>query len=76
MRTLRRHHQPDGTAYGEPAELSLRCLAAAEEAGIAITLLPTLYNHGGFGGQKPASGQRRFINNISETWSMHSIIGT
>ncbi len=56
------HHQPDGSLYGEPAELSLRCLTAAEEAGIAITLLPTLYAYGGFGGQKPAEGQRRFIN--------------
>ena len=36
------HHQPDGSPYDEPAELSLRCLAAAEEAGIAITMLPTL----------------------------------
>jgi formimidoylglutamate deiminase len=56
------HHQPDGTPYQEPAELSLRCHKAAEEAGIAITLLPTLYAYGGFGGQPPVSGQRRFIN--------------
>jgi formimidoylglutamate deiminase len=56
------HHQPDGTPYDEPAELSLRCLAAAEDAGIAITLLPTLYAYGGFGGQPPVPGQRRFIN--------------
>lgn len=56
------HHQPDGTAYDEPAELSLRCLAAAEQAGIAITLLPTLYAQGGFGGQPPTAAQRRFIN--------------
>jgi formimidoylglutamate deiminase len=56
------HHQPDGTPYGNPAEMSLRCLAAAEEAGIAITILPTLYAHGGFGGQPAAGGQRRFIN--------------
>ncbi|MGE0007622.1 MAG: formimidoylglutamate deiminase [Parvibaculaceae bacterium] len=56
------HHQPDGTPYDEPAELSLRCHAAAADAGIAITLLPTLYAYGGFGGQPPASGQRRFIN--------------
>lgn len=56
------HHQPDGALYDEPAELSLRCLAAAEEAGIAITLLPTLYAYGGFGGQAPTQGQRRFIN--------------
>ena len=56
------HHQPDGSPYDEPAELSLRCLAAAEEAGIAITMLPTLYAYGGFGGQAPTTGQRRFIN--------------
>jgi formiminoglutamate deiminase len=56
------HHQPDGTPYADPAELSLRCLNAAERAGIAITLLPTLYNYGGFGGKSAAEGQRRFLN--------------
>ena len=44
--------------------MSLRCLAAAEAAGIAITMLPTLYCHGGFGGQAPADGQRRFVNDV------------
>ncbi len=56
------HHQPDGTPYDEPAELSLRCISAAEQAGIAITMLPTLYNFGGFGGQASTAGQRRFVN--------------
>ena len=56
------HHQPDGTPYGNPAEMSLSCLAAAEEAGIAMTMLPTLYAYGGFEGQAPVAGQRRFIN--------------
>lgn len=56
------HHQPDGSPYDNPAEMSLRCLAAADEAGIGITMLPTLYAHGGFGGQAPVAGQRRFIN--------------
>jgi formimidoylglutamate deiminase len=56
------HHQPDGAPYEEPAELSLRCLSAADQAGISITLLPTLYAYGGFGGQAPSAGQRRFIN--------------
>ena len=60
------HHQPDGTPYANPAEMSLRCLAAADAAGIAITILPTLYAHGGFGGQPPASGQRRFINGADQ----------
>lgn len=56
------HHQPDGTPYDNPAEMSLRCLAAAEDAGIAITILPTLYAYGGFGGAASVEGQRRFIN--------------
>lgn len=56
------HHQPDGTRYADPAEMSLRCFAAAQHAGIGITILPTLYAFGGFGGQAPAAGQRRFLN--------------
>jgi formimidoylglutamate deiminase len=56
------HHQPDGTPYANRAEMSLRCLAAAEQAGIAITLLPTLYACGGFGAAPPTPAQRRFTN--------------
>jgi formimidoylglutamate deiminase len=56
------HHQPDGSPYDEPAEMSLRCVSAAEQSGIAITMLPTLYNFSGFGGQASAAGQRRFVN--------------
>ena len=56
------HHAPDGIPYDDPAEMSLRCLAAAQHAGIGITILPTLYAFGGFGGQPPAPGQRRFLN--------------
>lgn len=56
------HHQPDGTPYADPAEMSLRCYAAAQHAGIGITILPTLYAFGGFGGQDPVAGQRRFLN--------------
>lgn len=56
------HHQSDGSPYADPAEMGLRCLAAAEASGLAITLLPTLYMQGGFGGVPPQPGQRRFIN--------------
>ena len=56
------HHQPDGTPYADPAEMSLRCFAAAQHAGIGITILPSLYAFGGFGGQDPVPGQRRFLN--------------
>lgn len=59
------HHSPDGTPYADPAEMSLRCLAAAQHAGIGITVLPTLYAFGGFGGQDPVPGQRRFLNDAA-----------
>ena len=56
------HHAPDGTPYAERAETALRLIDAAHEAGIGMTMLPVLYAHGGFGGEPPSDGQRRFIN--------------
>lgn len=56
------HHQADGTAYETPSEMSNRIIAAAREAGIAITHLPVLYACSGFGGVAAESGQRRFLN--------------
>ena len=70
------HHQPDGKAYSDPAEMSLRCMAAAEQAGIAITLLPTLYAFGGFGGQAPVAGQRRFINDAGRFLTIYQRLRT
>jgi len=51
---------PAGRPYADPAEMSWRVLAAARRAGIARTLLPSLYRHGGFG-RPPGEGQRRFL---------------
>ncbi|MBN7784926.1 formimidoylglutamate deiminase [Ponticoccus gilvus] len=58
------HHAPDGTPYGNPAELSERIFAAAEKTGIALTHLPVFYAHAGFGPQAPDAGQRRFIHSL------------
>lgn len=56
------HHAPDGGAYDEIAEMSLRIVAAARQSGIAITHLPVLYGYGGFGGAPVGDAQRRFQN--------------
>jgi formiminoglutamate deiminase len=56
------HHDRNGLPYTNPAELVTRIAAAAELTGIGLTLLPTLYAHGGFGGAEPDKRQRRFIN--------------
>lgn len=56
------HHTADGTPYADPAETSLRILAAAQATGIGLTLLPTFYAHSTFGGREPESRQRPFIH--------------
>lgn len=56
------HHDSNGQAYANPAELGLRISEAATQSGIGLTLLPVLYSHSGFGGQPANEGQRRFIH--------------
>jgi len=56
------HHDLDGGAYADPAELAGAIAAAAGAVGIGLTLLPVFYAQGGFGGAPPAPEQRRFIN--------------
>ncbi|MBX5136860.1 formimidoylglutamate deiminase [Rhizobium lentis] len=58
------HHDKDGGAYANIAELAERIGAASEETGIGLTLLPVFYAHSGFGGAAPIEGQRRFINSL------------
>ncbi|SLN15093.1 formimidoylglutamate deiminase [Roseisalinus antarcticus] len=59
------HHDPDGGAYADPAEMSGRIFAAAAETGIALTHLPVFYAHGGFGPQPATPGQRRFVHDLA-----------
>ena len=54
------HHDPRGRAYANEAEMAEQCVAAAMDSGIALTLLPTYYAHGGFGAA-PEAAQRRFV---------------
>jgi len=58
------HHQPDGRPYDDPAAMSLALVEAAREAGIGLTLLPTLYVTGGFDGRPLSERQRRFGHDV------------
>jgi len=58
------HHDADGRAYADTAEMAGRIAAAAETTGIGLTLLPVFYAHGGFGGAPPSPAQRRFLNDV------------
>ena len=69
------HHRPGGGAYDDPNSMGVSLAAAAKEAGIRLTLLDTLYLHGGFA-PDAASGyaplrpeQARFSDGSSEEWA-------
>ena len=55
------HHQPDGTPYDDPNELSRRVIAAAREVGIRLCLLEVFYERGG-PDTPPLPEQRRFCD--------------
>ncbi|MBX3603715.1 MAG: formimidoylglutamate deiminase [Piscinibacter sp.] len=65
------HHAPDGRPYADPAEMSRRLAAAAQRAGIGLTLLPVLYRHGGFGPTPARPDQRRFVSRVDAL--LHSV---
>jgi formimidoylglutamate deiminase len=58
------HHQPDGSAYADPAELSRVLMAAARDVGMRMTLLPVLYMTGGFDGRALSPRQQRFGHGV------------
>ena len=75
------HHAADGTPYAQRHEMGLRQVAAAGRSGIGLTLLPSLYRHGGIFGADPAPGQRPFLNDLDDYLGMvealrpHALVG-
>ena len=64
------HHDTDGRPYADDATLSQALLRAAQTAGIAITLLPVLYQTSGFGAKPPRADQARFIRSTDNMLSL------
>ncbi len=62
------HHQPDGSPYADPNAMSHALVAAAQEAGIRLTLLDTCYLSAGFG-EPPQGVQRRFSDGDVGAWA-------
>src|SRR3546814_18203061 len=58
------HNDIDGRRYADPAATAASIVAAADESGIGLTLLPVFYAHAAFGGAPPTPGQRRFVSDI------------
>ncbi|KEF02038.1 MULTISPECIES: formimidoylglutamate deiminase [Streptomyces] len=62
------HHGPGGTRYADPNAMGEALIAAADEAGIRITLLDTAYLSSGFGAE-PNHHQLRFSDGTADAWA-------
>ncbi|WP_037910359.1 formimidoylglutamate deiminase [Actinacidiphila yeochonensis] len=65
------HHQAGGRPYDDPNAMGKALIAAAEAAGVRITLLDTAYLRGGLDhvGHRPLEGvQRRFGDGTADAW--------
>lgn len=62
------HHAPGGVPYADPNAMSAALAAAAQDAGIRLTLLDTCYLAGGFG-RDPDEHQRRFSDGDAAAWA-------
>ncbi|QGX96873.1 formimidoylglutamate deiminase [Roseovarius faecimaris] len=56
------HHQPGGMPYDTLSEMAQRIVAATEQTGIGLTLLPVQYQFGGCDRSGLGPGQIRFGN--------------
>jgi formimidoylglutamate deiminase len=54
------HHRPDGQRHVPATAMSQALVEAAGEVGIGLTLLPTLYQRGGFRNEALSARQQRF----------------
>ena len=57
---------PDGAWYADIAATAKRVLAAAEQTGIGITMLPVLYSYANFGEQPLRAEQCRFQTDVAD----------
>jgi formimidoylglutamate deiminase len=56
------HHAPGGVPYDDLSEMAQRIIAAAQDTGIGLTLLPVQYQFGGCDRRALTAGQIRFGN--------------
>ena len=65
------HHQPGGVLYDNIAETSERVIAAADQTGMGLCLLPVHYQYGGCDQRALSAGQIRFGNDFEQFQRLH-----
>jgi formiminoglutamate deiminase len=62
------HHQPEGSSYADPNAMGEALMAAAQDAGVRLTLLDACYLAGGIG-RPPSETQLRFTDGDAQRWA-------
>lgn len=70
------HRDPSGAPYADPGEMAFRLMRAAARAGIGLTLLPVVYDAGGFEGTPLSDAQRRFRMSFAEAMEISRQVST
>lgn len=65
------HHQPGGVHYDDIAQTSQSIVAAADQTGMGLCLLPVHYQFGGCDGRALTAGQIRFGNDMDNFQRLH-----
>ncbi|NNF16893.1 MAG: formimidoylglutamate deiminase [Gammaproteobacteria bacterium] len=60
------HHDEDGSKYNPASRMSEVLISAARDCGIAMTLLPAWYLHGGFDHRPVRGAQRRYRQSLDD----------
>lgn len=68
------HHAEDGRPYDDPATMAWALADAAQDAGIGLTLLPTLYERAGFDAHGLRDDQRRFRTTVAEVMALQQAV--
>ncbi len=61
------HHSKNGNPYSQKTEMSERLMAAAEEVGMRLTLIPIYYKNSNFN-KSALAEQRRFVSQNAEQY--------
>lgn len=69
-------HAPNGTPYADPAQMAWALADAAHDAGIGLTLLPTVYERAGFNAPALREDQRRFSSSVQDVLHLQRAIAT
>jgi formimidoylglutamate deiminase len=64
------HRAPDGSRYDDPLAMSRALAQAALDTGIALTLLPVLYERAGFAAAGLRDDQRRFATTVDDVLAL------